>query len=84
MEKILKATGQDNMPVPKRILELNTDHEVVKDMKNLFEKDPADSRLKDYVTLIYDLAVIGEGGKIENPGLFSKLVGELMKKSINS
>ncbi|PID77732.1 MAG: molecular chaperone HtpG [Deltaproteobacteria bacterium] len=81
MEKILKASGQE-MPVPKRILELNTEHEVVKNMKSLFEKDPGSQKLKDYITLIYDLAVIGEGGKIENPALFSRLVGELMLNSI--
>lgn len=81
MEKILKASGQD-MPVPKRILELNTAHPVVLGMKALFEKDPTDQRLKKYVSVIYDLGVIGEGGKIENPAMFSKLVGELMEESV--
>ncbi|MDY0361576.1 MAG: molecular chaperone HtpG [Desulforegulaceae bacterium] len=80
MQKILKASGQE-FPVPKRNLELNTDHDVVKKMKSLFEKDPVNSKLKDYVGLIYDLAVIGEGGKLDNPARFSKRVGELMNQS---
>ncbi|MDY0131965.1 MAG: molecular chaperone HtpG [Desulforegulaceae bacterium] len=80
MEKILKASGQD-FPAPKRNLELNLDHEVVKKLKSMFETDPTDSKLKDYISLIYDLAIIGEGGKVENPALFSKLVGELMNQS---
>lgn len=81
MQKILKASGQD-FPVPKRNLELNTGHAVVKKMKTLFENDPSSSKLKDYVGLIFDLAVIGEGGKVENPALFSKRVGELMNQSV--
>jgi molecular chaperone HtpG len=81
MQKILKASGQE-FPVPKRNLELNTNHAVVKKMKSLFETDPVNSKLKDYVGLIYDLAVIGEGGKIDNPALFSKRVGELMNQSV--
>jgi molecular chaperone HtpG len=51
-------------------------------MKTLFENDPSSSKLKDYVGLIFDLAVIGEGGKVENPALFSKRVGELMNQSV--
>jgi hypothetical protein len=29
-----------------------------------------------------DLAIIGEGGKIENPTHFSKTIGDLMSKAI--
>lgn len=81
MEKILKASGQD-LPVPKRILELNMEHDVVKMLKSLFESDPTNTKLNDYTSLIFDLAVIGEGGKVDNPALFSKLVGELMADAI--
>jgi molecular chaperone HtpG len=81
MEKILKASGQD-MPVPKRILELNLDHKVIKSMKSIFDTEPTNIKLKDYVLLVYDLAVIGEGGKVENPAYFSKLVGELMAEAM--
>jgi len=35
-------------------------------------------RLKDYIHLLLDLAVIGEGGKVDDPSRFSKLVGDLM------
>ena len=82
MEKILKASGQD-LPVPKRILELNMDHHVISSVKSIFEKDPVSVKLKDYISIIYDLAIIGEGGKVENPAQFSKLVGELMSDAMN-
>lgn len=77
MEKILKATGQ---PVPevKRVLELNLAHPAVAGIKTLYDKDRQDARLKDYARLLYDLAVVGEGGKVENPAWFSQRVGALM------
>lgn len=81
MEKILKATGQ-NAPDVKRVLELNTAHPVLAKVRALFENDREDSRLKDYSELLLDLAIIGEGGKVENPSRFSKSVGELMASAL--
>ena len=77
MEKILKASGQ---PVPevKRVLELNLDHPVVARINTLYEKDRDSERLKEYAHLLYDIAVVGEGGKLENPARFTRQVGDLM------
>ncbi len=77
MEKIFKASGKD-VPENKRVLELNTDHPVLKKIRNMFEKDKDNPVLKDYSRLLYDIAVIGEGGKIDNPSRFGKMVGDLM------
>ncbi|EFK07296.1 putative Chaperone protein HtpG [delta proteobacterium NaphS2] len=81
MEKIMKATGNAG-PDAKRVLELNVDHPAITKMKELFEKDKKDIRLKDYSQLLLDMAVIGEGGKIENPSRFNKQVGELLSGAI--
>jgi len=81
MEKIMKATG-NAAPDAKRVLELNADHPAILKMKELFEKDKKDLRLKDYSQLLFDMAVIGEGGKIENPSRFNKQVGELLTGAI--
>ncbi len=77
MEKILKESGQ-GAPNTKRVLELNMEHPVMGKINSLFGKDKNDTKLKEYSFLLYDLAVIGEGGKIENPSLFSKQIGELL------
>jgi molecular chaperone HtpG len=77
MEKILKSTGQKT-PDTKRVLELNTEHPVVVKLKEVFDKDKKSETVNDYADLLFDMATIGEGGKIENPARFSKLVGELM------
>jgi len=82
MEKILKSSGQE-VPKTKRILELNTDHPLVAKINTLFENDRDNPALSEYSQLLYDLAVVGEGGKVENPGEFSRVVGELMSKAID-
>lgn len=82
MEKLLKATGQP-MPATKRILELNLNHPVMAKIQSIFEKNPEEAALKDYSDLIYDLALVGEGGKIDNPARFSRMIGELMARSLD-
>jgi len=77
MEKILKASGQ-SAPETKRVLELNLEHPVMAQIKSLFEADRKNPRIKDFSELLLDLAIIGEGGKIDNPSRFSKQVGDLM------
>ncbi len=81
MEKLLKASGQP-MPDTKRILELNIGHPVMDKIQAIFEKNKEDESLKDYSKLLYDLAVVGEGGKIENPAWFNKVIGEVMAKAL--
>jgi molecular chaperone HtpG len=77
MEKLLKASGQ-SMPTVKRVLELNVEHPLMSKIKTLFENDRDNPMLQDYCDLLFDLAIIAEGGKLENPTKFSRLVGEAM------
>ena len=81
MEKILKSSGQE-IPKSKRVLELNVEHPVVVGIKDLFQKDKKNEQINDYSDLLYDIAVISEGGKVENPSRFSKMVGDLMKTAL--
>ncbi|WP_320043159.1 molecular chaperone HtpG [uncultured Desulfobacter sp.] len=81
MQKILKASGQ-KAPDQKRALEVNVNHPVMEKIKSVFESDTTSPVLTDYCDLLYDIAVISEGGKLDNPARFSTLVGDLMAKSI--
>ncbi len=81
MEKLLKSAGA-TPPEVKRVLELNTAHPVMGKIKSIFEQDRENPALNDYSELLLDLAVIGEGGKIENPSRFNKLVGNLMADAL--
>jgi molecular chaperone HtpG len=81
MEKILKASGQP-MPEVKRVLELNMAHALIAKIKMLYENDRNNPTLKEYSEMLFDLAVIAEGGKLENPSKFSKMVGDAMAKAL--
>jgi len=81
MEKILKSTGQQTEKV-KRTLELNMEHPLMDKLKALHEKDAESAQLKDYAWLLLDMAIIGEGGKVENPARFSKMVGDMMANAV--
>ncbi|MGD0211108.1 MAG: molecular chaperone HtpG [Desulfomonilia bacterium] len=81
LEKLLKATGQKTEPA-KRILELNIDHPAVSNIKFMFEKNRKDPLLKDYARLLFDLALIAEGSKVDDPTRFSKTIGDILAEAI--
>ncbi len=83
MEKILKASGQAP-PDVKRVLELNMTHPLMGKINSLFENDRDNDALKDYSQMLFDLAVVAEGGKLDNPARFSRLVGESMAKAMEA
>ena len=82
MEKLMRAAGQ-KPPEVKRVLELNMDHPVMAKIKTVYENDRDNAVLKDYSQMLYDLAVIAEGGKLDDPGRFSRLVGTVMSQAID-
>ena len=82
MEKILKASGQD-VPPSKRVLELNMDHPLLVKIKAIFEKHKEADVLKDYTTFLYDMAVVSEGGKLDDPSRFNKMIGSLTTGGID-
>ena len=77
MERMMKAMGQD-VPGQKRTLELNPDHALVKKLNDLAAKDAEDARLKEFGELLYDQALLSEGGQLENPAQFARRVADLM------
>lgn len=80
LEKILKATGK-TPPHMKRILEINTTHPVFEKIKNIYETNKEDTRIQNIAFMLFDMAVIAEGGKIEDPARFTRMMGELMEKA---
>jgi molecular chaperone HtpG len=59
------------------------DHPLLAKIKGIYEKDKDASILKDYSDLLFDMAVISGGGKIDNPSRFSKTIGDLMASSLS-
>jgi molecular chaperone HtpG len=81
MEKVMKASGQE-VSSAKRVLELNMDHPLLSKIRDIHEKNRDAAVLKEYSQLLYDMAIISEGGKLDNPSRFSKMIGDLMVNSI--
>ena len=69
MERIMKSLGQD-VPETKPILEINPNHPLVKKLK--------DSVDEDLVEVLFDQAVLSEGGQISEPAEFVKRINKLM------
>ncbi|MHC4870262.1 MAG: molecular chaperone HtpG [Planctomycetota bacterium] len=80
MERIMKSVGkQGDAFNTKRILEINPDHESVKSIQNLFEKDK--DSIADYAWLLYDQALVAEGSQIKDPSAFAKRINSLLTKA---
>ncbi len=77
LEQMMKAMGE-KIPVSKRVMEINPDHDLFISMKTIFEKDKTSEILKEYTLLLYDQALILEGDKPINPSNFTKYMSKLM------
>ncbi|MFP4459716.1 MAG: molecular chaperone HtpG [Candidatus Zixiibacteriota bacterium] len=81
MEQMLRASGQE-VPKVKRILELNPDHSVIKRMNEVFAENPESKELADYANILYNQALLAEGGQLDDPGKFAQKLAELMAKAL--
>ena len=71
LEQILKASGQ-NIPGSKPILEINPAHPVLQRIDN----EPDEDRFADWAQILFDQALLSEGGQLRDPaGFVSKLNG---------
>ncbi|MCL6264586.1 molecular chaperone HtpG [Craterilacuibacter sp. RT1T] len=73
LERLLKQAGQD-VPVSRPVLEVNPEHMLVKRLAS--ESD--DARAADLAHVLFDQALLAEGGKLEDPASFVKRINRLM------
>lgn len=77
LEQILKASGQ-NIPGSKPILEINPAHPVLQKIDN----EPDEDRFADWSQILFDQALLSEGGQLRDPaGFVSKLNGLIVSLS---
>ena len=69
--RMLKAAGQD-APDSKPILEINPDHPLVQRMQ--YE----DAKFNDWSHILFDQAVLAEGGILSDPAGFVKRLNEML------
>ena len=73
MARVLKQIGQD-APMPTPILEINVEHPLLDRMDNESDED----RFKDMAKLVFDQALLAEGGQLEDPASFVHNMNKLM------
>jgi molecular chaperone HtpG len=75
LERMLKAAGQD-VAGTKPIMELNPEHPMVVKLKD--ESD--ESRFTDWTSILFDQALLAEGGQLEDPATYVKRINEILLK----
>lgn len=81
MERLFKAMNQE-MPVTKRILELNPKHPLIEKLQLMAADNAESQELEMYAQLLYDQALLAEGSPIEDSLDFSRNIAKIMLKSI--
>jgi len=71
LSRILKASGQ-KAPEMKPILEINPGHPVVMRLKH------EDRKFDEWAAVLFDQALLAEGGQLDDPATFVKRINDLM------
>ncbi len=73
MQRILKEAGHD-LPGTKPILEINPDHPIVKKL----DKEKSKKKFADWSSILFDQALLAEGGQLEDPAGFVARLNEML------
>ena len=73
LARILKAAGQ-NAPESKPVLEINPEHKLVKRL----EAETEATKFADLAHLVFDQALLAEGGQLDDPASFVKRMNNLI------
>jgi molecular chaperone HtpG len=71
LARLLKASGQ-KAPISQPILEINPNHPVVLRLQN------EDAHFGDWAAVLFDQALLAEGGQLDDPAGFVKRINQLM------
>jgi len=74
--RMLKAAGQ-NAPESKPILEINPNHPLVTRLKY---ENAEDGKFADWTQILFDQALLAEGGTLTDPAAFVKRINEMLLK----
>ncbi|WP_309238218.1 molecular chaperone HtpG [Actinoplanes aureus] len=81
LEKMYRAMGQEG-PRVKRILELNPNHALVSGLRAAHERGADDPALPDTAELLYGTALLAEGGDLDDPARFAKLLADRLARTV--
>jgi molecular chaperone HtpG len=75
MQNLMKQAGHD-MPESKPVLEINPTHALVQRMEN----EQAEDRFEDWAKILFDQAILAEGGQLEDPATFVSRLNQMINE----
>jgi molecular chaperone HtpG len=77
LERLMRASGRE-LPVSRRVLELNLEHPLVRSVAELEAREPGSERVADWIHLLYDQALLAEGSPPDDPAAFARRLSRVM------
>jgi molecular chaperone HtpG len=77
MERLMKSAGQQ-VPSSKPIFEINPDHPLIARLRD----ESGETRFADLTYILYDQAVLGEGGQLDDSAAFVRRLNGLLQSVI--
>lgn len=81
LARMYRASGQ-NIPVGKRILELNPNHPLVTGLRQAHQDRSDDPSVAETAELLYGTALLAEGGALEDPARFAEILADRLARTV--
>lgn len=79
MQKIMQVMNKD-MTVPKKVMEINKDHKLIRNLLGIFKNNPGDDFIVTAVEQLYESALLLEG-YLNDPHKLVNRIQEILEKS---
>lgn len=81
LARLYRASGQD-IPVGKRILELNPNHPLVTGLRQAHQDRSDDPSIAETAELLYGTALLAEGGALDDPARFAAMLADRLARTV--
>lgn len=81
LARLYRASGQD-IPVGKRILELNPNHPLVTGLRQAHQDRTDDPSIAETAELLYGTALLAEGGALDDPARFAEMLADRLARTV--
>lgn len=81
LARLYRASGQD-IPVGKRILELNPNHPLVIGLRQAHQDRSDDPSIAETAELLYGTALLAEGGALDDPARFAEMLADRLARTV--
>lgn len=81
LARMYRASGQD-IPVGKRILELNPNHPLVTGLRKAHQERSDDPSVAETAELLYGTALLAEGGALDDPARFAEILAGRLARTV--